>query len=91
VTLPELALIGGTRVALGAGLGFLLADRLSEGQRKAVGWTLLLVGAVSTIPLAFEVLGRGRLAAGRGPESTESGPRSEADERLSQRAAFARS
>src|SRR5262249_43372079 len=73
VTLPELALIAGTRAALGAGLGLLLADRLPEGQRKAVGWTLVLIGALSTIPLAFEVLGESRLAAHEGwrnePES----------------------
>ena len=60
VTLPELALIAGTRAALGAGLGLLLADRLPEGQRKAVGWTLVLVGAISTVPLALEVLGKAR-------------------------------
>jgi hypothetical protein len=64
VTLPELALIAGTRAALGAGLGLLLAGRLPEAQRRAVGWTLLLVGAASTIPLAFEVLGRRRPSAG---------------------------
>jgi hypothetical protein len=63
ITLPELALIAGTRAALGAGLGLLLADRFPEGQRKAVGWTLLLLGALSTIPLAFEVLGGRRLSA----------------------------
>ena len=57
VSLPELALIGGTRAALGAGIGLLLADRLSEEQRRAVGWTLLLVGAITTVPLALEVLG----------------------------------
>ena len=61
VTLPELALIAMTRVALGAGLGLLLANRLPEDQRKAVGWTLLMLGAVSTVPLAFEVLGGARL------------------------------
>jgi hypothetical protein len=66
VTLPELALIAGTRAALGAGLGLLLADRLPESQRKAVGWTLLMVGAVSTIPLAFEVLGKIRPSAAAG-------------------------
>ena len=60
LTLPELALIAGTRAALGAGLGLLLADRLPEGQRKAVGWTLLLIGVVTTVPLAFEVLGKVR-------------------------------
>ena len=63
VTLPELALIAGTRAALGAGLGFLLADCFTKDQRKGVGWTLLLVGALSTIPLAFAALGRSRLTA----------------------------
>jgi hypothetical protein len=63
ITLPELGLVAATRVALGAGLGLLLADRLSADQRRAVGWTLLLVGAISTVPLAFEVLGGERLAA----------------------------
>ena len=62
LTLPELALIAGTRVALGAGLGLLLADRLPDDRRKAIGWTLVLVGAVSTIPLAIEVLGKSRSA-----------------------------
>jgi hypothetical protein len=57
ITLPELVLVAGTRAALGAGLGLLLADRLSPDQRRAVGWTLFLVGALSTIPLSFEVLG----------------------------------
>jgi hypothetical protein len=50
-------LIGGTRAALGAGLGLLLADRLTQEQRRAIGWTLFLVGVVTTIPLAFEVVG----------------------------------
>jgi hypothetical protein len=58
VTLPELALIGGTRVALGVGIGLLLSERLSEDQRKAAGLALLLVGAISTIPLAIGVLGK---------------------------------
>jgi hypothetical protein len=60
VTLPELALIAGTRAALGAGLGLLLADRLPADQRRAVGWTLLVFGALTTIPLALEVLGGSR-------------------------------
>jgi len=58
VTLPELAQIAGTRVVLGAGLGLLLAGRLNDDQRRAVGWALSLVGALSTIPLAIEVLGK---------------------------------
>jgi hypothetical protein len=63
ITVPELALIAGTRAALGAGLGLLLADRLSEEQRRAIGWTLFLVGALSTVPLALEVFGGDRLSA----------------------------
>ena len=58
LTLPEIALIAGTRGMIGAGAALLLADRLNVDQRKAIGWTLLLVGAVSTIPLAMEVLGK---------------------------------
>ena len=58
VTLPELALIGGTRVALGAGLGLLLSRRFSSDERKAIGWTLFLIGALTTIPLALEILGK---------------------------------
>jgi hypothetical protein len=62
ITLPELALIGGTRAALGAGLGLLLAGFLPDAQRRAIGWTLFLVGAVTTVPLAFEVLGGSRIS-----------------------------
>ena len=58
LTIPELGLIAGTRVALGAGIGFLLADKLSSEQRRTAGIVLLLVGAISTIPLALEVLGK---------------------------------
>ena len=58
LTIPEVALVAGTRVALGGGLGLLLADRLSKEQRKAAGWALFLVGVATTIPLAMLVLGR---------------------------------
>jgi hypothetical protein len=60
LTIPEVSLIAGTRAALGGGLALLLADRLSREQRKATGWALLLVGAVTTIPLAMLVFGRRR-------------------------------
>ncbi len=56
--MPELAMVAGTRAALGAGLGLLFAKRLSEDQRKAIGWTLVAVGALSTIPLGIDVLSR---------------------------------
>ena len=60
LTLPEIALIGGTRGMLGAGIGLLLAERLDHSQRRAIGWTLFLVGAITTIPLVMEVLGSRR-------------------------------
>jgi uncharacterized membrane protein YfcA len=92
VTLPELALIGGTRAALGAGLGLLLADRLSEEQRRAIGWTLLLVGAITTVPLALEVLAglRSNTTAGW-PEQQMSEPRFEPRDRRAQQSDLARS
>ena len=60
LTLPEIALIGGTRGLLGAGVALLLSDRLNVGQRKAVGWALFLIGAITTIPLAVDVLSKRR-------------------------------
>jgi uncharacterized membrane protein YfcA len=58
VSLPELGLIAGTRAVLGAGVGLLLADRLNNDQRRAIGWTLVAVGVLSTFPLAAEVVFR---------------------------------
>jgi hypothetical protein len=58
LTLPEVALIGGTRGLLGAGIALLLAGKLEDEQRKTIGWTLFLIGAVSTIPLAIDVLSK---------------------------------
>jgi hypothetical protein len=60
LTIPELALVAGTRAALGGGIALLFADRLTRDQRKAVGLTLFLVGAITTIPLGMLVLGRRR-------------------------------
>jgi hypothetical protein len=63
VTVPELALIGSTRVALGAGIGLLLAQRITRRQRKAAGLALIGFGAITTIPLLMEVLGKRPAAA----------------------------
>jgi len=57
-TIPEMALIAGTRVALGIGVGLLISDRLSEDQRKAAGWALLAVGVLTTIPIVAGVIGK---------------------------------
>ena len=40
LTLPEIGLIGGTRVALGLGLALLLAGRLSNDARRATAKAL---------------------------------------------------
>ena len=60
ITLPELILVAGTRAILGLGAGLLLAEYLSDEQRKAAGWALFLVGALTTVPLALEVFGEDR-------------------------------
>jgi hypothetical protein len=56
LSIPEVALVAGTRAALGAGLALLLADRLSHEERRAVGWTLFAIGAVTTLPIAVQLL-----------------------------------
>ena len=57
ISLPQLALIAGTRGMLGAGIGLLLSGKLNQDQRRAAGWTLVAVGAATTIPLLFTVFG----------------------------------
>jgi hypothetical protein len=61
LTFPELALVAGTRAAAGLGVGFLLADHVSASARRTIGWTLVLLGLLSTFPLAINVLGNSRL------------------------------
>ena len=55
-------LIAGTRVALGMGLGLLISDRLNKDQRKAAGWALFGVGALTTIPIVRGMLAKPPLA-----------------------------
>jgi hypothetical protein len=77
VTMPELGLIAGTRVALGVGLGLLIADRLDTEQRRAAGWALFIVGALTTVPLVVEVMSRNgtRNELDLSPPLTEKGER----------------
>jgi hypothetical protein len=60
LTIPELGLVAMTRAAAGAGIALLLADRLSADQRRALGWGLFLLGALTTIPLAADVFHKSR-------------------------------
>lgn len=64
LSLPELALVAGTRAAAGVGVGFLLADHLPGAARRTIGWTLVLLGLLSTVPLAITVLENSRSADG---------------------------
>ena len=45
LTVPEIGLIG---VALGAGLALLLGEKLNRDERRAAGWSLFLIGALTT-------------------------------------------
>ena len=67
LTIPEIMLIAGTRVAFGVGLGLLAAERLNRDTRKGAACALLLVGALTTIPIVLEILGKPEAA--RAPES----------------------
>ncbi|HEY7337220.1 MAG TPA: hypothetical protein VH639_20180 [Bryobacteraceae bacterium] len=58
ITIPEIIMIAGTRVALGLGIGLLISGRLNKDQRKAAGWALLGVGIATTVPLMKTVLGK---------------------------------
>jgi len=58
LNLSDIILIAMTRGMLGAGIGLLAAGKMSEDQRRAVGRTLVLVGAVTTLPLVWRVFGQ---------------------------------
>jgi hypothetical protein len=58
LALTDIILLAGTRVALGAGIGLLVSDKLTKDQRRGAGWALLGVGVVSSIPLAIGIIGK---------------------------------
>src|SRR5262249_35548802 len=61
MTTPELALVLGTRAALGIGLGLLLANCFSSVEkRSAVGRTLLGAGLFTGACFASQIFGRSR-------------------------------
>jgi hypothetical protein len=55
---PELGLFAATRAMLGAGVGLIVADKLGEDERKVIGWTLFLMGVVSTVPLVRDIFSK---------------------------------
>jgi len=56
LSVPELVLLVGTRVALGVGVGLLISGKMDRSARRAAGVALLAVGVVTTFPLAAQVL-----------------------------------
>ena len=64
ISLPELILWTGTRVALGVGIGMLISRRLSKDAMKAAGLALTVVGVFTTVPLAISIMGKKNLTQG---------------------------
>jgi hypothetical protein len=58
LTLADIGLIASTRGMLGAGVGLLLGGRMNHEQRRAVGWTLVIVGIITTVPLLINVMAK---------------------------------
>jgi hypothetical protein len=64
LSIPEIGIIAGTRAALGAGVALLLADRLNNDQRQAIGWTLFAVGVITTVPIFVQLVNSQRETLG---------------------------
>jgi hypothetical protein len=58
LSMAEIILIAGTRVALGIGIGLLFSRRLSNDQKKAAGLALTLMGGLTTVPLAIGIFAK---------------------------------
>jgi hypothetical protein len=80
VSLPEVAFVAATRGLAGAGIGLLAAEcfRTSE-RRRAVGWTLLAIGALTTVPIAMTLVSRRAAVPALAGERTQRLPTSESE------------
>jgi hypothetical protein len=63
LNMSDIIMLAMTRGMLGAGIGLLIAGKLSDETRRAVGRTLVAVGAATTIPLAVRFFGHHRTPA----------------------------
>ena len=54
--LPTLGFIVSTRVMLGVGIGLLASEQLPPDRRKAIGRTLIAIGAATTVPAAISLI-----------------------------------
>jgi hypothetical protein len=58
--LPVLGLIVATRAALAFGAGLLLSNKIPKARRRAIGMTLVAIGAATTVPAVVSVAGHVR-------------------------------
>ena len=60
VSIPEVAFVAMTRALAGVGVGMLAADLVRPEARKVIAWTLIGIGALTTLPIAATLIGRVR-------------------------------
>jgi hypothetical protein len=72
----DVMLLVGTRVALGIGVGLLVARRLDDRARKAAGVALVAVGALTTVPIVLNLRAssRGALRRQTAPDVAAAAP-----------------
>jgi hypothetical protein len=63
ISRPFLGFVVSTRVALGVGIGLLVANRLNRDQRRAAGSALLALGVTTTVPAIVGVIRSSRRIA----------------------------
>ena len=63
LSIPEVGIIAATRGMLGAGVALLLAGKISEEKRPKIGWPLLAIGALSTVPLVIDIVKKSKGSA----------------------------
>ena len=66
--IPEVGLIAATRGMAGARAALLLASKMDDKKRRLIGWPLLAVGALSTIPFAIHALKNSKDAEEKKPQ-----------------------
>ena len=85
LNLPTFAFVVGTRAALGVGIGLLVSERLPAQRRRAIGATLIALGAATTMPAALAVV-----RSLRGSKQRETSSVVDRDEQLIGATRFAR-
>jgi hypothetical protein len=56
--LPVQGLVTITQTAVSCGVGLLLASKLQRNAQRNTAWAMLTVGALSTLPLVYDLISR---------------------------------